>query len=280
MRTTEITLPNGLVGPDGQVIRAVEVRKLNGEDEELLLDKAEIRSGNVINSLMKNCIVRLGDITDKAKIAQLYLTKFLVIDLSYLLIELRRWGTDNLYSFDAECPRCGREDRFTIPLDTLKVTPQKEEFRGMEEFTEIIATDEEDIVVTFRPLYVSDQKMQAVIKEQYPKERATRDLMLTIKQINGAPPKINDVKKWSMGTRNLLRHAMDSKFGGVDARIVCTCKKCENPFKIQLPMDVTSFFYQAGDLSNLNPASAFHGFGPTLSGSDKTSDGAPAKLEN
>lgn len=276
MRTNVYNLPNGfLVGDD--LVTEVELRKLDGDDEDFLLDKDEVRQGMILDRLLKRCIVRLGQATEPEIIGKLYDECLLMADSQYLLIQLRRWSVQDKYSFDMQCPKCDSIGLYHIDLSTLRIDQAPEKSRGQRKFIDVLTYDGEASTVEHRPLFVRDGSMLEIIRKQYKKEKATRELFLQTVSIDGGKPDIKALKKYPLGWRNALRGLMDSKVGGVDMELLSTCSECNRQFKESMPIAVKSFFFQAGDSLNSTMARPFRSSGLTSTSSESDEDGALEK---
>ena len=272
MKTTPLTLPNGFVGPGGLIIREITIRKLNGDDEDMLRDKDNLRQGNVLDKLMKRVIVQMGDMDDPAVTADLYDKKFLMSDLTFVLVQLRIWSLNPIYRFDYNCPKCGKIGRHSVDLSELRVDEQKEEYRGLDEYS----TEVDEYNVIFRPLYVRDGKLLESIKTQYKKEKGTRELLLQIVSVNGAKAHPELLKKMDWDSRNKLRQEFDKVSGGIDNVLEMECAFCESVFKDNLPVHMRDFFFPVADTSPCQTARPFQDSGTTSLSSPSGGDGAPS----
>lgn len=270
MKTKVITLPNGFSDGAGGVIRELEIRKLNGNDEDMLLDKEAHEGGRVFDQLVKGCIVRAGTLTDQGKIGSIYDRFFLLADTTFVLIQLRIWGIGPTYRFEHECSKCGEIGQHSINLNELSIDEQKEEYRGQAEYTETY----DGLPVTFRPLYIRDQATLETMRQRYPHDRASRELMLQITKLDGVAPTEAALKELDMGTRNAIRNSIDARSGGIDVEILSDCQKCEKTTKGTLPVEVRSFFFQAGVSSKTKTARPFRSSGTTRTSSANESAGA------
>lgn len=294
MRTKTITLPNGFMG-GGELIRKVEIRKLGGKEEDLLVDKEELKKGTVLYSILKNCTVAMGGTEEPSKIANFYDNNFLLADITFMLVELRIWGIDPEYSFEHQCPSCETIGRHIIDLSTLLVEEQKDEYRGKTKYLSLLHDapkpfDEAgnplaekhwsygEVPFVFRPLVVQDQKMLEAIRSDYPKQRATRELSLQIVEYcNQQGIDVKTLQSFDSGTRAHMREEIDKVSGGVNSEIIMTCKKCSRSYKDNVPVDTKHFFFQAGDSLETRRAIPFRAAGMTPTSLDSVSAGHPAK---
>lgn len=246
MRTQVFTLPNGFTDNTGTLVREIELRKLDGNDEDFILDKQEMRKGNILNRLIKRVTVRLGTTVKPDQIERLYDERFLVADTTYVLVSLRLWGIGRTYRFEASCPRCEKIGKHRLDLSTLKLEPQPEEARGKTEFVETVTAEDEDpVVVRFRPLFVKDEPLLLSIRSDYPKDKASRELLMQVLEMDGKHPTVDSVKALPMRVRNAIRQTMDAKSGGINTELLMECRSCGRSFKDNMPIDIRSFFFPA-----------------------------------
>jgi uncharacterized C2H2 Zn-finger protein len=246
MRSALFMLPNGFSDGAGGVVREIELRKLDGNDEDFILDKVEMKRGNVLNRLIKRVLVRVGNVTDPMMIEKVFDERFLMADTTFMLVSLRSWGISPIYRFEASCPRCEKIGKHRVDLRKLVVDEQPEAARGQDTFTEVIdLEDGEKVTVKFRPLFVRDEHLLLSIKSDYAKEKATKELLMQIQQLNGEVPDASTIKALDWSTRNAIRQVMDSKSGGIDTELLMECKACGKTFKDSMPIEVRSFFFPA-----------------------------------
>lgn len=296
MRTKTIKLPNGFRTSTNELITNLEIRKLGGEEEDLLVDKEELKKGAVLGQILKNCTVAMGNITDPKVISKCFDGPFLMADITYMLLELRAWGRGNIYVFEQTCPHCEDVAKHRIDLTTLRVDPQKEEFRGKDRVLGKLPDAPKpwdakgnllphaewsygDIAFSFRPLYFSDQKMLEAIRTEFPKQKSTREMSLQIVDYDGREMDINALRKFDSDTRGEIRRQLDAAVGGVDNELTMTCRKCTRSFKDNMSMDVRSFFFRTADLPEMRTATPYQSGGLTLISWQQGLDGSQVKSE-
>src|SRR5688500_17745337 len=103
MASKILQLPNGLL-IGGERVRDVEISKLSGVHEDMIRDKRNLRDGGVLDKLVKESLIRIGDITDPKRIGELYENSLLMADLTYLLVQIRSFGIGKKYEYDCACP--------------------------------------------------------------------------------------------------------------------------------------------------------------------------------
>ncbi len=278
--TRSLILPNGIL-VNNELVREVEILKFGGPQEDLIRDKRNLKDGSALEKLLKSTIIRVGPVTKPETIGALFDEEMLVADMTFLLIQARIFGIGKNYSFQVNCPHCGKPQRHRIDLSTQVVDEQPEEARGKKRFTSEAETEDgEKIPFTFRQLYVKDMKAVEAIQEQYGREKGTRELCLQITELYGKPVNAHTVKNLSWMARNALRAKMDEFLGGIDTDLVMECSnsKCEQEFTDSLPIHMKDFFFPAsGTKQTLKQASFTRRSGGTRSCSLSDGDGAEIK---
>lgn len=112
---TVFELPGGYVGPDGYVATEVEVRELNGRDEEAI---ARTRTAVAMTEqVLKRGLVRVGD----REPDDIILNNLLAGDREFVLLRIFAATFGREVSTVRVCPHCGQEGTFVI--DSLKDVP-------------------------------------------------------------------------------------------------------------------------------------------------------------
>ena len=298
MRTITVKLPNGvLIG--NEVVRDVTIRKLGGEEEDLLLDKEERKKGDALYKVLKNCTVAVGTIEDRARINAIYDNDFLLADMTYMLVELRSWGISPNYSFEHQCERCEAISNHRIDLNTLTVNEQRPEYRGktrvdieLEDAPRPLDPSSGDLLpqkdwsygkvpLTIRPLFMRDSKTLESIRADYPKHRATRELLLSIVSYDGHPDlPWKALQQMDSGARSAIRDALDKINGGLDIELILTCRKCQRSYKDNMVVNTQHFFFRKGDLPLTQTALPHLEGGSTLTSWRSGLAGLPPKSDS
>ena len=105
---TVFELPGGYVGPDGYVATEIEVRELNGRDEEAI---TRARSAAAMTEqVLKRGLVRVGD----REPDEIVLNNLLAGDREFILIRIFAVTFGREISTQRVCPKCSSEVEFTI----------------------------------------------------------------------------------------------------------------------------------------------------------------------
>jgi DNA-directed RNA polymerase subunit RPC12/RpoP len=118
-REFEVQLPIGLRDPEGNVHRAVVMRKMTGKEEAILADKRYQRNGGkLVTELLHSCIVRVGTLTPNGRstMAEMYSA-----DRNFLLLKLRSITFGSELHTGYACTACGEQFHLVEDLDALPV---------------------------------------------------------------------------------------------------------------------------------------------------------------
>lgn len=264
----EVELPCGALRGT-EIARRVKMRATDGYDEDLLRDTKEILKGGVLTQVVRRCIVDFGGATTQAEIENVFDSSLLFADFTFLLVQLRRFSVGDIYSFNAQCPACSTVGRYKTDLSELVVTEQKEEYRGVTELeTQVPGVG----LVTCRQLLVADQAKLDALKG-YPSEKATRELMLQVKKIDGKAVDGPTLKRMTSKQRNALREALDGLCGGIDMELEISCGACGNGYVQGLAVQLKDFFFPGAVTSAVRTAKPFRSSGPTLPSSEPDGTG-------
>ncbi len=95
---TVVTLPGGYVTPAGEVIREVEVRELNGKDEEAIARSTNV--GKALLTILSRGVVRIGE----EKATEDMLDSLLAGDRDFLMIAIYKATFGNTAILQGICP--------------------------------------------------------------------------------------------------------------------------------------------------------------------------------
>lgn len=112
-----VPLPSkGVVYPAGDVLHCaetVEIRSMSATEEDIVTSRALMRSGKVISTLLRACLVSKAIDPDQ----------MLVGDRNAILIAIRITGYGSEYKVEIECPECGESKKeHSVDLSQLSLT--------------------------------------------------------------------------------------------------------------------------------------------------------------
>ena len=132
---------------------ALEIRPMTAREEDILMSRAYIKKGIVINKLIESCL------TDKS----INVEELIAGDKTALMVALRITGYGAEYGVEATCNECGASnetqfDLSTLPIKTLQVEPVT---NGSNEFEVVLPTTKKSVIVKFLDGY--DEKEMNII---------------------------------------------------------------------------------------------------------------------
>lgn len=219
---------------------SLEIRPMTAKEEDILMSRAYIKKGIVIEKLIESCLV------DKSINAN----ELIAGDKNALMVALRITGYGAEYNVDITCPSCGAQndhvfDLSTLPIKTLSVEPT--EF-GSNSFEIVLPMTKKPVVVKF--LNGFDDKEIATITERKKKKgirtnsTVTDRLKYSIISVDG----IKDKNKISFFVKNMpardslaLRNFLDKHEPGVEMSGMFTCDSCFEESEVSIP--ITSQFF-------------------------------------
>ncbi|MHB9036944.1 MAG: T4 family baseplate hub assembly chaperone [Armatimonadota bacterium] len=216
------TLPSG---------NEIELREMTGAEEELLTNQRLIRSGDAVNQVLANCIMRIGESDEVSAKAVL---DMLSGDRLFTLVKLRQVSLGNDVELELACPNtaCRAKNRVTVNIDDLGVTPYGEE----REF--IFGLPASGAKVRFG--YLDGHKEKRLAQMQEPSISAA--MLIRILDIDGNPPSKKALAEMSMRDRSALRSDMLGVDAGIDTTIECDCDSCGTRIRTRLEAEPSFLF--------------------------------------
>ena len=201
----------------------IELREMTGAEEELLTNQRLIRTGDAVNKVLANCILRIGENED---INTKLVLDMLSGDRLFTLVKLRQVSLGDEVELDLVCPSaaCRAKNRVTVNLDDLPVTPYGEE----REF--VFALPASGSKVRF--VYLDGHKEKRLAQMEEPSISAA--MMIRILDINGNAPTKKTLNEMSMRDRSALRQDMLSVDAGIDTTIESDCDSCGTRIRTRL----------------------------------------------
>lgn len=209
----------------------IELREMTGAEEELLTNQRLIRSGDAVNQVLANCILRIGD-NDKPTLSDVM--DMLSGDRLFTLVKLRQISLGDEVELELTCSNtaCRAKTRVTVNLDDLSVMPYGEE----REF--VFSLPASGAKVRFG--YLDGQKEKRLAQIQEPSISSA--MLIRIVDIDGKPPTKKALAEMSLRDRNALRSEMLSVDGGIDTTIECDCESCVTRIRTRLEAEPSFLF--------------------------------------
>ena len=209
----------------------IELREMTGVEEELLTNQRLIRSGDAVNQVLANCILRIGE---KANFSANDVLDVLSGDRLFTLVKLRQISLGDEIGLDLACPNtaCRAKSRFTVNLDDLPVTPYGEE----REFVFTLPASGSKV----RFVYLDGHKEKRLAQMQEPSISAA--MMIRIVDIDGTAPSKKVLAEMSMRDRSALRAEMLRVDAGIDTTIEIDCDSCAARIRTRLEAEPSFLF--------------------------------------
>jgi hypothetical protein len=209
----------------------IELKEMTGVEEELLTNQRLIRSGDAINQVLRNCLVRIGDKTDASVNDVLDL---LSGDRLFALVRLRQISLGDEVELELNCPNsaCRMTTYLTVNLEELKVTP----YTDQREFDFKLPGSKK--TVRFGYLDGHKEKRLAGLCEP----NITSAMLIRILDIDGKPPSKKILAETSMRDRGALREEMARVDAGIDTSVGVECDGCGTRIRTRLEAEPAFLF--------------------------------------
>lgn len=211
--------------------REIELREMTGAEEELLTNQRLIRSGDAVNRVLANCILRLGD-NDQPVVNDVL--NMLSGDRLFTLVRLRQVSLGDDVELDPVCPNtaCRAKNHVVVNLNDLPVTPYGEE----REFVFTLPGSAKKV----KFVHLDGNKEKRLAQMQEPNISAA--MMIRILEIDGAAPSKKALAEMSMRDRTALRAEMLRVDAGIDTSIECECDSCGARIRTKLEAESSFLF--------------------------------------
>lgn len=209
----------------------IELREMTGVEEELLTNQKLIRSGDAVNQVLANCILRIGEIND---IAVKQVLDMLSGDRLFTLVRLRQISLGDEVELDLVCPNtaCRVKNHVVLNLNDLPVTTYGEE----REFTFNLPSS--GAKVRFRYMDGNMEKRLAQMQEP----SISTAMLIRILDIDGNQPNKKALAEMSMRDRTALRTEMQRVDAGIDTTIETGCDSCGARIRTRLEAEPAFLF--------------------------------------
>ena len=242
-------LPVGYIDPEGKVHRQVVLKEMEGFEDDML-GNADLPIGERVSNVLASCVIKLGNITDKDIIrravcddleAGLPITEQ---DRIAAMIYLRRTSIGNIYKFERNCPRCGKNaENRKIDLTTLKIDQAAHPERRRVKV--VLPRSKSDAIVK-----VLTAKGALEVGRLRPDQKDLKSLAIVarVESIDGAPlgdplTALAKIKALPQADRNMLRQVYNAMETFVETDIEVECRNPICRHKWEFPLDVGQGFF-------------------------------------
>ena len=201
----------------------IELREMTGAEEELLTNQRLIRTGDAVNQVLRNCMVRLGE-NEEPSIEDVL--DLLSGDRLFVLVKLRQVSLGDEVALELSCtsPACGAVSPVVIDVETLETTPYGKE----REFSFVLPGSGR--TVRFGYLDGHKEKRLAALKEP----SISSAMLIRIIDVDGAAPSKKLMNKMSLRDRSALRQEMVRVDAGIDTTVEVDCESCGTRIRTRL----------------------------------------------
>lgn len=232
-----VKLPYGYV-QNGSALDEVEIRAMTGVEEDILSDD-KLPMVHRLNEMVLNCIERIGSVTDKAKIKEMY-PKLSSEDQYALMVALRAISVKPTYDLETDCPSCGVPVSINdIDLNSLQIRPAKKDGLPIE------VTLPSGRKAKVKVMLIEDSIKNAELRLQG-EARMSVAVLARLTELDGKSPTLDDVRGLLFADRVRLRNLFDELEGGIENEFKVTCPQCKRTFTEMLDIARPEFFAPKG----------------------------------
>lgn len=243
--SAQVPLPSrGLVYPTNSPLygkEAVDIKGMTAQEEDILMSRALIKKGTVIQELIRACLLTPG----------VSVNDILAGDRNALMVAIRITGYGPEYTPIVQCPSCEQKSEYPIDLSNLDIKTLELEpvSPGENKFSYLLPVSKKQVV--FRFLTGKDEEEIAAIVEAKKKRGLAVDsvittrLMSSVVAIDGNEDRSFIAKQISyLPARDslMLRKYMEQHEPGIDMRCQFECSNCGHTEEVAVPMGPTFFW--------------------------------------
>ncbi len=237
-----IELPAGYIHEDGELHVNAVLREMKGPEEELLASKGPTVTR--INTIIGNCLVQIGTISDKSLLRKIT-NNLTAQDRMAILLALRRVSLGDFYDCKVTCPECNISQHVTINLSEIEISPMPN--RMERDMTDTLPSGKE---VKWHVIRSEDEEW-LVEQRKKQKDLLTLHLLSRIDSIedeeldrkNKYRKAINTLMDLSIRDRSALRDLFDKKEDNIDTLVEFECEKCGHQWEGKLDVAQPTFFF-------------------------------------
>jgi hypothetical protein len=242
--THTIPLPSsGKVYPPGHPLHlaeTVDIRAMTAKEEDILMNRALIKKGTVIQELIRSCLINKN----------IDVSTLISGDRNALMVAIRSSGYGSEYNPSFQCPKCEAKNNLVIELADLEIKRLELEPTILGENIFKFKLPVSKLEVDF--CFLTGEQEEKIVKlAEIKKSKNLADASVTtrylhqIVAVNGNSNQGVIAKLASnMPARDslMLRKYIDKHEPGVKMEVDFCCESCSYSDTIALPMDVTFFW--------------------------------------
>ena len=230
------TLPTGLIDDNGELHTEVVFREISGYEEDILVSKMPVTKK--INSIIENCIQKIGTIDKNDESWNRYLKSLIGTDRLFMLIRIRMLSLGNTLRFRTACPSCGKNLTPVVNLEDFKVT-------GMKNPKERVWTGAfPRCGLSYKCKILTGWDEEKSEKKSKEGVDSLSNLILShLLEVDGKKPTMHTIKTLSIMDRRHLRKEIGDTVGSIDNNIEMECNHCGHEFDSELEIGTPDFFF-------------------------------------
>ena len=214
----------------------VDLRAMTAREEDILMSRAYLKRGTVVDELIKSCMTEKG--ADPRDLT--------MGDKNSLMVAMRITGYGSEYRVEATCPSCSKTGPQTFDLGNLEIKRlQIEPVRPRENaFSFTLPVTKKQVVFKF--LTGHDQTEMAIIAERMrsitpdaPETSVTTFLDRSVIAVNDVAEKAKIstfIKNMPAHDSRTLRKFIKSNEPNIDMTNEMTCQSCGEASKVDMPI--------------------------------------------
>lgn len=225
----------------------IQIKAMTAKDENILLSKAYIKNGTVINKLLESCIV------DKS----INVNELLAGDRNAILLAIRITGYGSDYRTRTTCPHCEKESEHIVNLSDLTIKRfgsdpvelGKNLFSVELPFTRktvffklLTAGDEEEIFETAK----RKEEMLGIKKDQSVVTDAMLNTIVAIDNITDRNKLTKFVENMPARDARFLRSHIAATAPSIDMNSMFTCPSCAKEAQVGIKLGLGFFWPDSG----------------------------------
>jgi len=235
-------LPAGYIDKDGAIHRTFVAKEMTGHEEDLLAGVGPVMPR--LNQMITNCLLSLGSITDRKSIST-GVSQLTAVDRIVILMAIRRASLGDFWSAKITCPKCDKQDNFTIDLKNMEIVPMRDPSKRR--FETVLTTGKK---IQWHIMSSEDEEwLTKKIKAQ--EDVLTLGLMARVEKVDedtvdrtgdykGA---VRILKGLRLIERREIRSTTKEHEGSVDTTVEFSCKFCGNDWASELNIGRPDFFF-------------------------------------
>ena len=227
-------------GEDGPRNGILHVRRMTGEEEQVLATQRLVRKGDAINQIFRRCMQEQYDPA-----------WLLTADRTYMLIYLRGISYTPRYDVEINCPVCRSKFSHPLNLDEMWVDDCPLDFTPDSLHGVLPTTGANYKYRLSRGYDEQDLQEYRQRRNQLPEDDESTDDTLTfrtgqlLEEIEGVTDKQElafAVSKLPSSDTNHLMNTVNNPPFGADTEVTIECRVCGNGFSVDMPMESGFFF--------------------------------------